>query len=161
MATRSSANSLLARIAGWIEPAHLGTPGAEYGCRDDEAGHHPEPSENAMAQESARGRPVTQITVVEPGEGRLEEALSVMKERARYMAQQPGFISIILHRSTDGNRIVNYIQWQNRELLQKAHHSPEFRKKWDTFGGITDDIAPDLYEIEEVLTPQKTGGGGS
>jgi len=110
-----------------------------------------------MAQESTSDQPVTQITVVEPGEGRFEEALSVMKERARYMSQQPGFMSIILHRSTDGSRIVNYIQWQSPELLQKAHHSPEFREKWDTFGDLTDDIAPDLYRIEEVFTPKSTG----
>jgi heme-degrading monooxygenase HmoA len=111
-----------------------------------------------MAEESTHRQPVTQITVVEPEEGRLEEVLFVMKERARFMTVQPGFLSIILHRSTDGKRIVNYIQWQNRELLQKAHHSPEFRDKWDQFGSITDDIAPDLYEIEEILTPANTGG---
>ena len=43
-----------------------------------------------------------------------------MAERARFMAGQPGFISISLHRSLDGKRIVNYIQWQSRELLHAA-----------------------------------------
>jgi Antibiotic biosynthesis monooxygenase len=40
-----------------------------------------------------------------------------MTERARFMARQPGFISVSVHRSLDGRRIVNYIQWQSRDLL--------------------------------------------
>ena len=38
-------------------------------------------------------QPVTQITVIEPEPGKLAEALSLMTERARFMARQPGFIS--------------------------------------------------------------------
>jgi len=47
-------------------------------------------------------QPVTQITVIEPEPGKQAEALSLMTERARFMAHQPGFISISLHRSLDG-----------------------------------------------------------
>jgi heme-degrading monooxygenase HmoA len=54
---------------------------------------------------------------------------TVMTERARFTARQPGFISISVHRSLDGRRIVNYVQWQSRELLQSAHKAPEFRKE--------------------------------
>jgi hypothetical protein len=53
-------------------------------------------------------QPVTQITIVEPEPGKQDEALSLMSERARFMSRQPGFISISLHRSLDGRRIVNY-----------------------------------------------------
>ncbi|MGD9922361.1 MAG: antibiotic biosynthesis monooxygenase [Pseudorhodoplanes sp.] len=94
---------------------------------------------------------VTQITVVEPGPGKQAEALSLMTERAQFMARQPGFISISLHRSLDGRRIVNYIQWQNRDRLQAAHKSPEFRKEWDQFDQLTDEIAPNLYEVVKVM----------
>ena len=54
-------------------------------------------------------QPVTQIAVIESEPGKQAEALSVMNERARFMA--PGFIYIGLHRSLDGRRIVNHIQW--------------------------------------------------
>ena len=38
-------------------------------------------------------QPVTQITVIEPEPpGKQAEALSLMTERARFMARQPGFI---------------------------------------------------------------------
>jgi heme-degrading monooxygenase HmoA len=99
---------------------------------------------------------VTQITIVEPEPGKQEEALAVMRERAGFMARQPGFISISLHRSLDGRRIVNYIQWRNRELLTKAHHAPEFRKEWRHFDEVADEIDPHLYEVTQIL---EDGGG--
>jgi heme-degrading monooxygenase HmoA len=92
-------------------------------------------------------QPVIQITVVESEPEKQGEALSVMTERARFMARQPGFISISVHRSLDGRRVVNYIQWQSRDLLQAAHKSPEFRKEWSRFDKLTDDIDPHLYEV--------------
>src|SRR6202166_3493173 len=96
-------------------------------------------------------QPVTQITIIEPEPGKQAEALSLMAERALFMARQPGFVSISLHRSLDGRRIVNYIQWQNRELLQEAHKSPNFRKDWRKFDDLADQIGPHLYEVSEVL----------
>lgn len=96
-------------------------------------------------------QPVTQITVIEPEAGKQAEALSLTTERARFMARQPGFISVSVHRSLDGRRIVNYIQWQSRDLLQSAHKSPEFRKEWNHFDQLTDEIDFHLYEVTYVL----------
>ena len=91
-----------------------------------------------------------EITVIEPEPGKQAETLSLMTERARFMARQPGFVSISLHRSLDGRRIVNYVQWKNRDLLEKAHKSPEFRKEWSHFDQVTEDIDPHLYEVAHV-----------
>jgi heme-degrading monooxygenase HmoA len=96
-------------------------------------------------------QPVTQITVIEPEPGKQAEALLLMTERARFLARQPGFISVRLHRSLDGHRIVNYIQWQSRDLLQSAHKSPEFRKEWNHFDQLTDEIDAHLYEVAHVM----------
>ena len=90
-------------------------------------------------------QPVTQITVIEPEPGKQAEALSLMTERVRFMA------SVSLHRSLDGRRIVNYIQWQSRDLLRSAHQSPEFRKEWGQFDQLTDEIDPHLYEVAHVM----------
>jgi heme-degrading monooxygenase HmoA len=104
-----------------------------------------------MASIQTNPQPVTQITIVESEPGKQADALSLMAERARFMARQPGFISISLHRSLDGRRIVNYVQWQNRDLLHKAHQSPEFRKEWRHFDELTDEIDPHLYEVAQVM----------
>ena len=104
-----------------------------------------------MPQIQIDQQPVTQITVIEADPEKQAEALALMAERARFMQHQPGFISISLHRSLDGRRIVNYIQWESRDLLRAAHQSREFRKAWNQFERLTDDINPHLYEVAEIL----------
>jgi quinol monooxygenase YgiN len=106
---------------------------------------------DAMIRIQTDHQQITQITVVEAEPQKQQEALSVMAERARFMSRQPGFVSISLHRSLDGRRIVNYVQWQNRELLRQAHESPDFRKAWRQFDDLTDQIDPHLYEVAEVM----------
>ena len=90
---------------------------------------------------------VTQITTVKLPPGKQDEVLELMKERARFMAGQPGFVSVSLHRSEDGSHVVNYVQWTDAKKLSAAHHAPEFRKKWPRFGEITEEIEPCLYEL--------------
>ena len=90
---------------------------------------------------------VTQITTVSVPPENQNEALRLMQERARFMAKQPGFVSISLHRSTDGSEIVNYVQWKSREQLEAAHHSREFRDRWPEFGKLVQDAQPKLYEL--------------
>jgi heme-degrading monooxygenase HmoA len=66
------------------------------------------------------------------------------------MATQPGFISVNLHRSKDGNYVVNYVQWTSADKLAAAHHSPEFREKWPQFGKLVREIEPCLYDVVRV-----------
>jgi heme-degrading monooxygenase HmoA len=58
-----------------------------------------------MPQIQIGKQPITQITIIESEPEKQADALSIMTERARFMARQPGFISISLHRSLDGRRI--------------------------------------------------------
>ena len=101
-----------------------------------------------MSQDTA-----TQITIVDTTPDKQEEALALMTDRAQFMARQPGFLSINLYRSLDGRRIVNHIQWQDRDSLQKAHHCPEFREKWGRFDRMTDEIDSHLYESVRTTEP--------
>jgi heme-degrading monooxygenase HmoA len=93
---------------------------------------------------------VTQITTVKLPSNNQPEILKLMQERARFMATQPGFVSVSLHRSEDGSHVVNYVQWKNREQLAAAHHSSEFRKKWPRFGELVKEAEPCLYKVEHV-----------
>ena len=52
----------------------------------------------------------TQITTVKLPPDNQDEILKLMMERARFMATQPGFVSVNLHRSKDGSHVVNYVQ---------------------------------------------------
>jgi len=93
---------------------------------------------------------VTQITTVKVPPQHQAEALRLMAERARFMATQPGFVSVSLHKSEDGSHLVNYVQWNDRNKLAAAHHSPEFRKKWPRFGELVNEAEPCLYEVAHV-----------
>lgn len=100
-----------------------------------------------MPEISQDSKVVTQITTVKMPPDKQDEVLGLMKERARFMASQPGFVSITLHRSEDGGHVINYVQWKSRKELEAAHHSPEFRKKWPRLGELTKDIEPCLYDV--------------
>jgi quinol monooxygenase YgiN len=93
---------------------------------------------------------VTQITTVKVPPDKQDEVLQLMEERARFMAKQPGFVSVSLHRSEDGSHVVNYVQWTNRQKLEAAHHSPEFRKQWPRFGELVKEAEPCLYKVVHI-----------
>jgi len=93
---------------------------------------------------------VTQITTVKMRPDNQDEVLKLMKERAKFMARQPGFVSVSLHPSEDGSHVVNYVQWADKERLAAAHHSPEFRKKWPKFGELVQDVEPGLYDVVQI-----------
>ena len=95
---------------------------------------------------------VTQITTVKLPPDKQDEVLSLMTERAQFMAKQPGFVSICLYRSEDGSHVVNHIQWTDRDKLKAAHQSPEFRKEWTHFGDMTKEIEPCLYDVVHIET---------
>lgn len=42
------------------------------------------------------------------------------------MAKQPGFISATLHKSTDGRRVVQYLQWDSVASHEACLASPDF-----------------------------------
>ena len=63
----------------------------------------------------------TQINVVKLPADNQDEVVKLMIERARFMAKQPGFVSVNLHRSKDGSHIVNYVQWTSADKLAAAH----------------------------------------
>jgi heme-degrading monooxygenase HmoA len=48
----------------------------------------------------------------------------------------PGFISASVHRSTDGTRVFNYLQWESAEHLAAMQRSPEFQAIARRFAGL-------------------------
>ena len=103
-----------------------------------------------MPHISQAGGVVTQITTVSVPPENQDEALRLMQERARFMAKQPGFVSVSLHRSEDGSHVINYVQWTDKAKLAAAHHAPEFRRKWPRFGELVKEAEPCLYQVAHV-----------
>jgi quinol monooxygenase YgiN len=59
----------------------------------------------------------------------------------------PGFISATVHRSTDGTRVFNYLQWESNGHLVAMQHSPEFQAIARRFAGL---IEFEPHECEVV-----------
>jgi heme-degrading monooxygenase HmoA len=61
----------------------------------------------------------------------------------------PGFISASVHRSTDGTRVVNYLQWETAEHLSAMQRSSEFQAIARRFSGLIE-FEPHEFEVAHV-----------
>jgi quinol monooxygenase YgiN len=95
---------------------------------------------------------VTYITTINVDPKNQSELLNLMTTRARFMATQPGFISISLHRSEDKRHIVNYVQWEDRAQLEAAHRAPAFREAAPDFDRLIGDVEASFYDVVLVET---------
>lgn len=70
-----------------------------------------------------------------------------------FAMQQAGFISMNLHRSLDGTRILNYSQWHS----QATHKIPDLLKQREPLmsilEGACDQIETHLYEVHALHAP--------
>lgn len=64
-------------------------------------------------------------------------------------SRAPGFVSAAVHRSIDGTRVVNYLQWETAEHLAAMQRSPEFRSVASRFAGL---IEFDPHQCEVVFS---------
>jgi heme-degrading monooxygenase HmoA len=90
---------------------------------------------------------VTHITAINVDPEKQSDLLQLMENRARFMAKQPGFVSISLHRGISGMHVVNYVQWANREQFEAACKAQEFRALSARFNVLIQDVESDFFEI--------------
>lgn len=65
----------------------------------------------------------------------------------------PGFISASVHRSTDGTRVINYLQWESAEHLAALQRAPEFQAIAGRLAGLID-FEP--HECEVIHVAERT-----
>jgi quinol monooxygenase YgiN len=66
----------------------------------------------------------------------------------------PGFISAAVHRSTDGTRVFNYLQWESAEDLAAMQRSPEFQTIARRFAELIE-FEPHRCEVVHVGQPSQ------
>lgn len=108
-----------------------------------------------MAKNSAKIAPqsscLTLINVyeVEPEkQADLAKALSEATENS--IRHQPGFISVCIHSSFDGTKIVNYAQWASKEYFEAFMKKPETQEQLKQFASLATSVAPSLYTVNSV-----------
>ena len=66
----------------------------------------------------------------------------------------PGFISAAVHRSTDGTRVFNYLQWESADQLAAMQRLPQFQTIAGRFAGL---VEFDPHECDVVHIGQRAG----
>ena len=95
---------------------------------------------------------------VEPDkQAQLARALSESTEST--IRHQPGFISVSVHSSLDGSKVVNYAQWASREHFEGFMRKPETQEQIRRFAGIAKSVAPSLYTVDAVHANPSTSTG--
>jgi heme-degrading monooxygenase HmoA len=64
-------------------------------------------------------------------------------------SRSPGFISASVHRSTDGTRVFNYLQWETAEHLAAMQRSSAFQAIGRRFAGLIE-FEPHECEVAHV-----------
>jgi heme-degrading monooxygenase HmoA len=78
----------------------------------------------------------------------LAELLSAAAaETFRHM---PGFVSVNIHRSTDGNRVANYTQWASKDEFERMGNSAEAQALFRKFAAVAKSVAPAVYRVSSV-----------
>ena len=78
----------------------------------------------------------------------LAKALSEATERT--IRKQPGFISVCVHSSLDGKKVVNYAQWASKEHFDGFMRNPETQEQLKRFAALAKSVAPSLYQVDSV-----------
>ena len=78
----------------------------------------------------------------------------IAEETQTFVRQQPGFVSANLHRNADSTRLVNYGQWESRQLYEKARARDEFKAFSKRVEALAEKITPIAYDV--VFTEERS-----
>jgi quinol monooxygenase YgiN len=99
---------------------------------------------------------LTLVITIEVKPENCEALLELIIEESRsFVRHQPGFISANLHRNRESTRIVNYGQWENQELYEKARSSEGFKSFSKRVEALAEKITPMACEV--VFTEERHG----
>ena len=103
-----------------------------------------------MTTIAAGSQLTTAITVFNVAPEHQQRLIDLLVRASEVVRKQPGFVSVNIHRSLDGTRVLSYSQWQSRqafdEMLQHATVIPYVQAvlKIATF-------EPHFYDVVAVI----------
>lgn len=87
---------------------------------------------------------------VEP-EKQAELAAALAQATETTIRHQPGFVSVSIHSSVDGQKVVNYAQWASKDHFESFMKSPGTQDQLKRFAGLAKSVAPSLYRVNSVI----------
>ncbi len=88
------------------------------------------------------------VFIVEPARQR-ELVQLLVSATEEVMQHRPGFISANIHASTDGERVVNYAQWESEQAFRAVLADPIAREHMTAMTHIAH-AEPRLYRVASV-----------
>lgn len=96
---------------------------------------------------------LTLINVYEVAPDKQAELAQLLAEATeKVMRHQTGFISVSIHRSVDGTRVVNYAQWASKVDFERMMKSPEAQGQIKQFAALAKNVSPAVYQVSSVHT---------
>lgn len=126
--------------------------GPALSCHGDHFSREMTMADRKTASIDPQAKILTLINVyeVEPDQqAALAKALSESTESI--IKHQPGFVSVCIHSSLDGKKVVNYAQWDSEEHFKAFMRRPETQEQLRQFAAIAKSVAPSLYKLESVI----------
>lgn len=71
---------------------------------------------------------------------------------------QPGFLSVSIHSSHDGKKVVNYAQWTSKAHFESFMKQPETQQQLQQFATLATSVTPALYRVDVVHTTARDDG---
>ncbi|MFC5354355.1 antibiotic biosynthesis monooxygenase family protein [Azospirillum himalayense] len=94
---------------------------------------------------------LTLINVYEVEPEKQADLAKVLSESTENtIRHQPGFLSVCIHSSLDGKKIVNYAQWASKEHFEAFMRRPETQEQLKKFAGLATSVMPSLYTVSAV-----------
>ncbi len=94
---------------------------------------------------------VTLINVITVESARQQEVVQLLVTLTEKVVQhQPGFVSANIHASADGERIVNYAQWESEQDLRAMLANPQAREYMEALKQLIQHSEPRLYGVTSV-----------
>jgi len=94
---------------------------------------------------------LTLINVYEVAPGKQAELVQLLADATeKVMRHQPGFVSVNIHRSIDGTRVVNYAQWASKEDFERMMKSPGAQGQIKQLAALAKSVSPALYEVSSI-----------
>lgn len=79
-----------------------------------------------------------------------ELAMFLSEGTDRVFRHQPGFVSVSIHRSLDGARVVNYAQWKSKEDIDRLMKNPEAQALAKQAAAIAMSVSPAVYTVSSI-----------
>ncbi|KUN09754.1 antibiotic biosynthesis monooxygenase [Streptomyces yokosukanensis] len=93
----------------------------------------------------------TLINVFTVSPDRQDELITLLARATdETLRRQPGFICANFHASLDGERVINYAQWETSEHYRAMLANPEARVHMDQATKIATDVQPRLFEVRSA-----------